>query len=221
MDDIELFKAYGPLQKASVNGDVRVQAHSLFNPHSSEHGLLPIHIQLPYILFYLNSYHKKVEFSRKNDFWIRFIEYMDVGNSNNWVSERMVSKQEILQKISSQYPLEETGRNDLSAPAVNYRFLDGAGNLGVIASVTEPFCRGCTRARLTADGKLVMCLFADQSHDLKKLLVWRACLSGSALRRSGLPAGNRSCATDSRISSPNWQVSKGSEICPLPPMLLC
>jgi GTP 3',8-cyclase len=111
-----------------------------------------------------------VEFSRRNGFWIRFIEYMDVGNSNNWVSERMVSKKEILEKINSRYPIEETGRNDVSAPAVNYRFLDGIGNVGVIASVTEPFCRGCTRARLTADGKLVMCLFADQSHDLKKLM---------------------------------------------------
>lgn len=111
-----------------------------------------------------------VEFSRCNGYWIRFIEYMDVGNSNNWVSERMVSKKEILEKINSRYPIEEIGRNDTSAPAVNYRFLDGMGNVGVIASVTEPFCRGCTRARITADGKLVMCLFADRSHDLKKLL---------------------------------------------------
>jgi GTP 3',8-cyclase len=111
-----------------------------------------------------------VEFSRKNGFWIRFIEYMDVGNSNNWVSERMVSKAEILKRIHTRYPLEEIGRHDESAPAVNYRFLDGIGNVGVIASVTEPFCVGCTRARLTADGKLVMCLFSDQSCDLKELM---------------------------------------------------
>lgn len=111
-----------------------------------------------------------VEFSRQNGFWIRFIEYMDVGNSNNWVSERMVSKKEILDKIHAQFPLEEIGRNDQSAPAVNYRFRDGIGNVGVIASVTEPFCEGCTRGRLTADGKLVMCLFSDKSIDLKKLL---------------------------------------------------
>ncbi len=111
-----------------------------------------------------------VEFSRRNSYWIRFIEYMDVGNSNNWVSDRMVSKKEILEKINARFPLEEMGRNDTSAPAVNYRFLDGIGNVGVIASVTEPFCRGCTRARLTADGRLVLCLFADQSHDLKKLM---------------------------------------------------
>jgi GTP 3',8-cyclase len=111
-----------------------------------------------------------VDFSRQHGYWIRFIEYMDVGNSNNWVSERMVSKKEILERIHAQYPIEEIGRNDQSAPAVNYRFQDGIGNVGVIASVTEPFCEGCTRGRITADGKLVLCLFADQSVDLKKIL---------------------------------------------------
>ena len=111
-----------------------------------------------------------VEFSRQNGYWIRFIEYMDVGNSNNWVSGRMVSKSEILDKINARYPLREIGRQDENAPAVNYQFLDGIGNVGVIASITEPFCVGCTRARLTADGKLVLCLFSDQSCDLKKLL---------------------------------------------------
>ena len=109
-----------------------------------------------------------VEFSRKNEFWIRFIEYMDVGNSNNWISEKMVSKNEILKIIHARYPLKEMGRHDQSAPAVNYQFLDGIGNIGIIASVTEPFCAGCTRARLTADGRLVMCLFAEKSYDLKR-----------------------------------------------------
>jgi GTP 3',8-cyclase len=111
-----------------------------------------------------------VEYARRNGFWIRFIEYMDVGNSNDWVSARMVTKAEILKKIHARYPLKEIGRHDESAPAVNYQFLDGIGNVGVIASVTEPFCAGCTRARLTADGKLVMCLFSDQSCDLKTLM---------------------------------------------------
>lgn len=111
-----------------------------------------------------------VEFSRQNGFWIRFIEYMDVGNSNDWVSAGMVSKAEILEKIHSRYPLREIGRHDENAPAVNYEFLDGIGNVGVIASITEPFCAGCTRARLTADGKLVLCLFSDQSCDLKTLM---------------------------------------------------
>ncbi len=108
-----------------------------------------------------------VDFSRQNGFWIRFIEYMDVGNSNKWVSDKMMPKDEILKRICSRYPLKEIGRHDESAPAVNYKFADGMGRVGVIASVTEPFCAGCTRARLTADGKLVLCLFSDQSRDLK------------------------------------------------------
>jgi cyclic pyranopterin phosphate synthase len=111
-----------------------------------------------------------LEFSRQNGYQLRFIEYMDVGNSNNWVSDGMVPKKEILERINSLFPLEGGGRDDDSAPSVDYRFKDGQGNVGVIASVTEPFCTGCTRARLTADGRLVLCLFSDQGFDLKKLI---------------------------------------------------
>ncbi|MEE9144250.1 MAG: GTP 3',8-cyclase MoaA, partial [Candidatus Binatia bacterium] len=111
-----------------------------------------------------------VEFSRENGFGIRFIEYMDVGNTNNWTSEKLVSKKEILEKIHSRFPLKEIGRDNGSAPSVVYQFLDGKGDVGVIASVTEPFCSTCNRARLTADGKLVTCLFSQKGHDLKALL---------------------------------------------------
>jgi GTP 3',8-cyclase len=111
-----------------------------------------------------------VEFSREHGLAIRFIEYMDVGNSNNWTSEKLVSKAEILETISSCYPLREIGRYQGSAPSVDYEFIDGRGDLGVIASVTEPFCSSCTRARLTADGKLVTCLFSQRGHDVKSLL---------------------------------------------------
>ena len=111
-----------------------------------------------------------VEFSREHGFAIRFIEYMDVGNSNNWQSEKMVSKKEILETIHARFPLREIGREDGSAPSVDYQFIDGGGDVGVIASVTEPFCSSCTRARLTADGKLVTCLFSETGHDLKALL---------------------------------------------------
>jgi cyclic pyranopterin phosphate synthase len=111
-----------------------------------------------------------VEFSREHGFAMRFIEYMDVGNSNNWTSEKLVSKKEILQTISARYPLREIGRDNDSAPAVDYEFVDGRGDVGVIASVTEPFCSSCTRARLTADGKLVTCLFSQTGHDVKSLL---------------------------------------------------
>ena len=108
-----------------------------------------------------------VEFSRSHGLGIRFIEYMDVGNSNNWKSEKMVSKQEILERIRPFYSMSEVGRERGRAPAVDYRFADGGGDFGVIASVTEPFCGGCSRARLTADGKFVTCLFSEVGHDLK------------------------------------------------------
>jgi cyclic pyranopterin phosphate synthase len=110
------------------------------------------------------------EFSRREGFAMRFIEYMDVGNTNHWRSEKLVSKQEILAVIQKHYALAELGRDQDTAPAVDYRFSDGGGDIGVIASVTEPFCGSCTRARLTADGKLVTCLFSSTGHDLKALL---------------------------------------------------
>jgi cyclic pyranopterin phosphate synthase len=111
-----------------------------------------------------------VEFCRDNGFSMRFIEYMDVGNSNNWTSDKLVSKREIIQTIQSRYPLREVGRDHGSAPSVDYAFVDGAGDVGVIASVTEPFCSSCTRMRLTADGKLVTCLFSQLGFDVKSYL---------------------------------------------------
>jgi len=111
-----------------------------------------------------------VAFSREHGFAIRFIEYMDVGNANQWQSEKMVSKKEILEIINARFPLRKVGRKKGSAPAVDYQFLDGSGDIGVIASVTEPFCGTCTRARITADGRFVTCLFSNQGYNLKKLM---------------------------------------------------
>jgi len=111
-----------------------------------------------------------IEFSRDNGYAIRFIEYMDVGNANNWLSEKVVPKAEIFETIRKRFPIREKGRDGDNAPAVCYEYGDGNGHVGIIASVTEPFCRGCTRARLTADGKLVTCLFSDEGYDLKGLL---------------------------------------------------
>jgi cyclic pyranopterin phosphate synthase len=111
-----------------------------------------------------------VEFARQHGFGMRFIEYMDVGNSNHWTSAKLVAKKEILEKINARYPLREVGRQQGSAPAVDYEFVDGRGDLGIIASVTEPFCGSCTRLRLTADGKMVTCLFSQHGQDVKALL---------------------------------------------------
>lgn len=112
-----------------------------------------------------------VAFAREHEFSIRFIEFMDVGNANEWRLDKIVPKKEILETIHARFPLREVGRQKGSAPAVDYKFIDGcAGDVGVIASVTEPFCGSCSRARLTADGKLVTCLFARTGYDLKKLM---------------------------------------------------
>ena len=111
-----------------------------------------------------------VEFARNNRYEMRFIEYMDVGNANAWTLNKTVTKQEILDAVHKAYPVREVGRDHGSAPAVDYEFLDGSGEIGIIGSVTEPFCSSCTRVRLTADGKLVTCLFSSSGFDIKSLL---------------------------------------------------
>jgi cyclic pyranopterin phosphate synthase len=111
-----------------------------------------------------------IDYSRTEGLEIRFIEYMDVGNANDWSLKRTVSKKDILQTIHSRYPLKEVGRREGRAPATDYEFVDGTGAVGIIGSVTEPFCSSCTRGRLTADGRLVTCLFSEKGFDLKTLL---------------------------------------------------
>lgn len=111
-----------------------------------------------------------VEFCREHELSLRFIEYMDVGNANAWSSSKIVSKEEILARINDVYPTQDGDREKTSDPAIQYAFSDRRGDIGFIASVTEPFCTNCTRARLTADGKLVTCLFSNDGLDLKTLL---------------------------------------------------
>ncbi|MCY4187224.1 MAG: GTP 3',8-cyclase MoaA [Bryobacterales bacterium] len=111
-----------------------------------------------------------LEYARLHRLDLRFIEYMDVGNVNQWTSEKLVSKAEILERIAERHPFAPLGRQRGSAPSQRYRLLDGSGVFGVIASVSEPFCGACTRARLTADGRLVTCLFSERGHDLKSML---------------------------------------------------
>lgn len=98
---------------------------------------------------------------------VRFIEYMDVGTTNGWGLDHVVPAREIVARIDAAYPLEAIGDAAVGRIAQRYRFADGAGEIGVIASVTEPFCRGCTRARVSADGHLFTCLFAATGDDLR------------------------------------------------------
>jgi cyclic pyranopterin phosphate synthase len=98
---------------------------------------------------------------------LRFIEYMDVGSTNGWRLEDVVSAEEIVRGISERWPLEPAPAERPDATSRRWRYLDGAGEIGVIASVTQPFCGGCSRARLSAEGRLYTCLFAARGHDLR------------------------------------------------------
>jgi GTP 3',8-cyclase len=98
---------------------------------------------------------------------LRFIEYMDVGHSNGWRLDDVVPADEIVARIAAHRPLEPVDASRPDETARRYRYADGGGEIGVIASVTKPFCGGCSRARLSAEGKLYTCLFGVKGHDLR------------------------------------------------------
>ena len=100
----------------------------------------------------------------------RFIEYMDVGNRNDWDPARVVASRELRDRIHSEFPLRPVPGNYRGEVAKRYAYQDGAGEIGFISSVSQPFCGDCTRARLSADGKLYTCLFAFRGHDFRTLL---------------------------------------------------
>lgn len=106
------------------------------------------------------------EYFRARGHPIRFIEFMDVGNTNHWTVDRVVSAKEIVERIHTRWPLEPSGPAYRGEVAARYRYKDGRGEIGIISSVTEPFCRDCHRARLSADGKLYTCLFASLGWDV-------------------------------------------------------
>ena len=101
---------------------------------------------------------------------VRFIEFMDVGTKNGWELSQVVTSKEVVDMIDAKFPLEAIDANYDGEVASRYRYLDGEGEIGVISSVSEPFCGSCSRARLSTDGKLVTCLFASGGTDLKTAL---------------------------------------------------
>ncbi len=107
---------------------------------------------------------------RKHGHILRFIEYMDVGHSNGWRMDDVVSAREIIDIIHAVFPLEPAHKNYSGEVANRWRYCDGTGEIGVIASVTQAFCRDCTRARVSTEGMFFTCLFATQGHDLRVLL---------------------------------------------------
>ena len=109
-------------------------------------------------------------FFREKGYILRFIEYMDVGHSNGWRMDDVVSAAEIVKMIDAEMPLEPVTPNYQGEVAGRWRYKDGSGEVGMIASVTQAFCRDCNRARITAEGKLYTCLFAVKGHDFRDLI---------------------------------------------------
>jgi cyclic pyranopterin phosphate synthase len=101
---------------------------------------------------------------------VRFIEFMDVGSSNGWRMDDVVPSSEVIRRIAADVPIEPVDRNYPGEVAERWAYSDGSGEIGVISSVTQAFCRDCTRARLSTEGKLYLCLFAERGYDLRSLL---------------------------------------------------
>jgi len=109
-------------------------------------------------------------FFREKGYILRFIEYMDVGHTNGWRMNDVVSAAEIVKLISAEMPLEPQDPNYTGEVAERWRYKDGSGEIGVIASVTQAFCRTCNRARISAEGSFYTCLFAVKGHNLRDLM---------------------------------------------------
>ena len=110
------------------------------------------------------------EFARRTGRVVRFIEFMPLDADGSWDRAQVVTGEEVHRRIHRRWPLEAVADGDGRAPATRYRFVDGAGEIGIIASVSEPFCGACNRLRLTADGSLRNCLFSDDELSARELL---------------------------------------------------
>lgn len=138
---------------AQAVGLAPVKINMVVKRNANEHEILPL-----------------VKYFRHSGNVLRFIEYMDVGCSNGWRMDEVVSAREIVERINREYPLQQIEPNYAGEVAESWRYADGAGEIGVIASVTQAFCHECSRARLATDGKFYTCLFAHEGLDLRALL---------------------------------------------------
>ena len=134
---------------------------------------------------------------------VRYIEYMDVGNRNGWRSEQVVAAEEIVARIDAEMPLEPVESNYHGEVATRYRYKDGSGEIGVIASVTKPFCGACTRVRLSTDGRIFTCLFASKGVSLRDPM--RAGATDDELREilTGIWTVRSDRYSEERAASPN------------------
>jgi len=138
---------------AQVVGLAPLKVNTVIKRGVNEHEILPL-----------------VEHFRNSGIILRFIEFMDVGSTNGWRLDDVVTAKEILGVIDAQFPLREIEANYSGEVAKRWEFIDGGGEIGVIASVTQAFCQACSRIRLSTDGKLYTCLFATDGTDLRDAL---------------------------------------------------
>ena len=151
--DFPVSKVLSGIETAAAAGLGPVKINMVVKRGENEAGILPM-----------------ARFFRGTGHILRFIEYMDVGHTNGWRMDDVVTAREIVEMIGREAPLEPVDPNYRGEVAQRWRYRDGSGEIGVIASVTQAFCRDCTRLRLSTEGKLYTCLFATTGHDLRRLL---------------------------------------------------
>jgi len=151
--DFPVSKVLAGIEAAAAAGLTPVKINMVVKRGENENGILPM-----------------ARHFRKTGHILRFIEYMDVGHTNGWRMDDVVTAREIVNMISREMPLEPADPNYTGEVAQRWRYKDGSGEIGVIASVTQAFCRDCTRIRLSTEGKLYTCLFATAGYDLRGLL---------------------------------------------------
>ena len=162
--DNEIFKAMNDV-------DFAVESVLAGMDAAADVGLLPIKVNMV-VKRGLNetSILPMARYFREKGYILRFIEYMDVGHSNGWRMDDVVPAAEIIKMINAEMPLEPLDPNYKGEVAERWRYKDGSGEIGVVASVTQAFCSTCNRARLSAEGKLYTCLFAIKGHDFRDLM---------------------------------------------------
>lgn len=147
---LSLEKVLRGLRAASNAGFTPIKINSVIQKGVNDHEILDL-----------------AKFAKHNGLIIRFIEYMDVGNLNRWKMEEVVTAKEMVEIISTEFPIKPIDKSYISEVANRYQYSDGVGEFGIIASVSQPFCGNCTRIRLSADGRIYTCLFGSEGFDIK------------------------------------------------------
>jgi cyclic pyranopterin phosphate synthase len=151
--DFPVARVLEGIDAAAAAGLAPIKINAVVKRGANEHAIVPL-----------------ARHFRGTEHVVRFIEYMDVGHTNGWRMDEVVPAAAIVRRIDAEFPLEAVAPDYRGEVAERWRYRDGAGEIGVIASVTQAFCRDCSRARLSTDGKVYTCLFGTQGHDVRALL---------------------------------------------------